>query len=112
MLNIKYIKENINKVKEAILHKNVDCDLDAVFFLDDKRRDIIVQVEKLKAERNNKNKLISTYRKDKKDSSDLINDLLKDSNASIVSFTRFEVGEGIEVEKIDFASEVMSQIEG
>ena len=34
------------------------------------------------------------------------------SNASIVSFTRFEVGEGIEVEKIDFASEVMSQIEG
>ena len=47
-----------------------------------------------------------------KDSNKTINDLLKDSNASIVSFTRFEVGEGIEVEKIDFASEVMSQIEG
>ena len=47
-----------------------------------------------------------------KDPNKTINDLLKDSNASIVSFTRFEVGEGIEVEKIDFASEVMSQIEG
>ena len=46
-----------------------------------------------------------------KDPSKTINDLLKDSNASIVSFTRFEVGEGIEVEKVDFASEVMSQIE-
>ena len=46
-----------------------------------------------------------------KDPNKTINDLLKDSNASIVSFTRFEVGEGIEVEKIDFASEVMSQIE-
>ena len=47
-----------------------------------------------------------------KDPNKTINDLLKDSNASIVSFTRFEVGEGIEVEKVDFASEVMSQIEG
>ena len=41
-----------------------------------------------------------------------INDLLKNNNASIVGFRRFEVGEGIEVEKVDFASEVMSQIEG
>jgi len=47
-----------------------------------------------------------------KDPSIKINDLLKDNNASIVGFTRFEVGEGIEVEKVDFASEVMSQIEG
>ena len=41
-----------------------------------------------------------------------INDLLKDNDANIIGFTRFEVGEGIEVEKVDFASEVMSQIEG
>jgi len=47
-----------------------------------------------------------------KDPSIKINDLLKNNNASIVGFRRFEVGEGIEVEKVDFASEVMSQIEG
>jgi len=41
-----------------------------------------------------------------------INDILKDNDASIIGFTRFEVGEGIDVEKVDFASEVMSQIEG
>ena len=41
-----------------------------------------------------------------------INDLLKNNNASIIGLRRFEVGEGIEVEKVDFASEVMSQIEG
>ena len=40
-----------------------------------------------------------------------INDILKENDASIIGFTRFEVGEGIEVEKVDFASEVMSQIE-
>ena len=47
-----------------------------------------------------------------KDPNTKINDLLKNSNASIIGFSRFEVGEGIEVEKVDFASEVMSQIEG
>ena len=46
-----------------------------------------------------------------KDSGIKIKDILKESNASILEFTRFEVGEGIEVEKVDFASEVMSQIE-
>tara|TARA_Y100000590_G_scaffold404567_1_gene492196 strand:+ start:340 stop:1200 length:861 start_codon:yes stop_codon:yes gene_type:complete len=40
-----------------------------------------------------------------------INDLLEDNDANIIGFKRFEVGEGIEVEKVDFASEVMSQIE-
>ena len=34
------------------------------------------------------------------------------NDANILSFTRYEVGEGIEVEKVDFATEVMSQIEG
>ena len=47
-----------------------------------------------------------------KDPNVKISKLLSDHNASILSFTRYEVGEGIEVEKVDFASEVMSQIEG
>ena len=47
-----------------------------------------------------------------KDPNTKISQLLKDNNANILSFTRYEVGEGIEVEKVDFASEVMSQIEG
>ena len=47
-----------------------------------------------------------------KDPNVKISQLLKDNDANILSFTRYEVGEGIEVEKVDFASEVMSQIEG
>ena len=47
-----------------------------------------------------------------KDPNQKIRKLLDDNNATILSFTRFEVGEGIEIEKVDFASEVMSQIEG
>ena len=47
-----------------------------------------------------------------KDPNTKINQLLKENSASILNFMRFEVGEGIEVEKVDFAAEVMSQIEG
>ena len=46
-----------------------------------------------------------------KDPNQKISKLLADNNANILGFTRYEVGEGIEVEKVDFASEVMSQIE-
>lgn len=36
--------------------------------------------------------------------------LLKDAGAEILSFTRFEVGEGIEREDVDFAAEVAAQV--
>ena len=38
--------------------------------------------------------------------------VLKDAGASVVQFVRFEVGEGIEKEEIDFADEVAAQVKG
>ena len=46
-----------------------------------------------------------------KDPNQSIQNLLNENNSKVVSFIRLEVGEGIEVEQKDFASEVMSQIE-
>lgn len=40
-----------------------------------------------------------------------VGQLAKDANARIHSFVRFEVGEGIEVEKVDFAEEVAAQVQ-
>ena len=37
-------------------------------------------------------------------------ELLKKEGADVVSFTRFEVGEGIEKQETDFAAEVAAQI--
>ena len=45
-----------------------------------------------------------------KDPDSKISDLLKQAGADIVSFTRFEVGEGIEKEEEDFAAEVAAQL--
>ena len=47
-----------------------------------------------------------------KDPSESVEAFLSESNTKISSFLRIEVGEGIEVEKKDFAEEVQSQLEG
>jgi len=41
-----------------------------------------------------------------------ISDLLKAVDASVSAFNRLEVGEGIEVEEVDFAAEVAQQLKG
>lgn len=45
-----------------------------------------------------------------KDPDITVGKLVKSAGASIAGFTRFEVGEGIEVEKVDFAAEVAAQL--
>ena len=47
-----------------------------------------------------------------KDPDVTVGKLLKDAGASVVHFVRFEVGEGIEKEEIDFADEVAAQVKG
>jgi elongation factor Ts len=41
-----------------------------------------------------------------------VGQLAKDAGATITSFVRLEVGEGIEVEEVDFAAEVAAQLKG
>jgi elongation factor Ts len=40
-----------------------------------------------------------------------VGQLAKEASATVKAFTRFEVGEGIEVEEVDFAAEVAAQVE-
>ncbi len=47
-----------------------------------------------------------------KDPNIKVANLLKGKNSEVVEFVRFEVGEGIEKEQVNFAEEVMAQIKG
>lgn len=47
-----------------------------------------------------------------KDPDITVGKLVSKAGAEVVSFVRFEVGEGIEVEKVDFAQEVAAQLKG
>ncbi len=52
MLDLKFIRENPDRVKEGARNKNEKCDIDLILSLDEQRREIIRRVEQLKGERN------------------------------------------------------------
>jgi seryl-tRNA synthetase len=52
MLDIQYIRENHKKVKQAASNKNVSVDIDELLTLDEKRRALLQQIEKLRKARN------------------------------------------------------------
>ena len=56
MLDIKYIRQNTDKVREAIKNKNVDLDLDKLLALDARRRELVESSEALRAEQNKRSK--------------------------------------------------------
>lgn len=73
MLDIQRIRENTDEVRQGVLNKNVEIDFDVVLNLDQKRRDVIAEVEVLKHERNVVSKNVAGRKKNKEDASDLIN---------------------------------------
>lgn len=67
MLDIKFIKENVELVRAGIAHKNQTVDLDAVLALDEQRRKLLTEVESLKALRNRTSEEIAVLKRGKKD---------------------------------------------
>ena len=47
-----------------------------------------------------------------KDPDTTVGKLLAAGGAEVISFVRFEVGEGIDVDEVDFAAEVAAQVAG
>lgn len=56
MLDIKFIRNNIEKVREAIKNKKVNLDLDKLLATDERRRHLLSESESLKAEQNKRSK--------------------------------------------------------
>ena len=55
MLDIKFIHENEEKIKGAILHKGIKLNLDELLVLDEKRVNTLSEIEKLNEEKNKLN---------------------------------------------------------
>jgi len=56
MLDIKFIRENSDKVREAAKNKGVKVEIEKLLELDDRRRQMIQDLEALRAEQNRKSK--------------------------------------------------------
>ena len=69
MLDLKYIRENIDVVREAIKNKKEKVNIDEFLELDKRRRDLLKEVESLKHKRNQVSELIGEMKKKKEDAS-------------------------------------------
>jgi len=67
MLDIKFIRDNPELVKEALKKRNLKLDLDAILKCDDKRRSTLLELEELRAQKNKANEEITALLKLKKD---------------------------------------------
>ena len=68
MIDVKFLRENKQTVKEAILNKGIkNFDFDLLVSLDEKRLDLLKKVEELRAKRNQISSEIPNVDKDKKE---------------------------------------------
>ncbi len=72
MLDLKFVRENIDYVNDALKRRGTVVTLSGFVELDRARRDILVSVERLRAERNAASEEIGRLRRDKKDASSLM----------------------------------------
>ena len=63
MLDIKLLRSNPEKIKEALKNRNSDLDITPAIELDAKRREILLQVEQMKAKQNEITKQIPALKK-------------------------------------------------
>ncbi len=76
MLDLKFIRENPEIVKKVCLNKKVDVDVDAFLELDKERRELLEEVEKIRAEKNKASKkIVSTQ--DAKEKERIISEMQK-----------------------------------
>lgn len=72
MLDIKFLRQNVDLVKRKLAERGQDIDVDAFVRTDAKRRDILQEVESLRNERNAVSKQVGERKKRKEDAQDLI----------------------------------------
>ena len=75
MHSIKFIRENKELVKDSLLKKQSDINLDELLDVDFKRRALIQEVETFKADKNSINNEISLKKKEGRGCDNLINDM-------------------------------------
>jgi len=75
MLDIKFIRENPEVVKQGIKNKNENDRVDELLELDKQRRNLITQTEELKAKKNSVSQEVAKLKKEGKDASSIISEM-------------------------------------
>jgi seryl-tRNA synthetase len=76
MLDIKFIRQNPDKVKKACKDKGIEVDIDRILELDQKRKEILKLIEKIRAQKNKASKEIVKI-KDQKEKEKIVSEMRK-----------------------------------
>ncbi|MEK6531493.1 MAG: serine--tRNA ligase [Deltaproteobacteria bacterium] len=79
MIDIKYLRENLDKAAERLSKRGAGIDLSRFKNLDDKRRSVLTEVEALKAKRNSASEEIGRLKKQGTDASGLVSEMQETS---------------------------------
>ncbi|CAM3157548.1 serine--tRNA ligase [Streptobacillus felis] len=77
MLEMKFIRENVELVKQGLKNRNSEYNLDELLELDVKRRELLTEVETLKKERNDVSAIIGKNAREGIDSTELKENMAK-----------------------------------
>ncbi len=99
MLDIKFIRNNVDKVKKAIELKNDHANIDRLLELDNDKRKMLTEVEELKHQRNKVSEEIGRMKKQNQDASKfisemkIVSDRIKQLDENVKSFDQeiFEI---------------------
>jgi len=80
MLDINFIRDNPDLVRDSFRKRHVEFDLDSLLRTEQQRRDLLFEVEQLKHERNKRSQEIARLKKEGKDASDEIGTMRKVSD--------------------------------
>jgi len=75
MLDVKFVRENIELVRQMLKNRQSDLDIEPLLQLDEIRRRILVDVEEKKHRRNVASEEISKLKKEKKNASSLVEEM-------------------------------------
>ncbi|MFH1692089.1 MAG: serine--tRNA ligase [Candidatus Omnitrophota bacterium] len=75
MLDMKFIRENVELVKQSLKNRNNKINLDEFLTLDEDRRKILTELDSLRCQKNEANDEISRLLKEKKDPKEKINSM-------------------------------------
>lgn len=92
MLDINFIRENVELIKNTAKNKGIDVDVDRLLVVDQRRRELIQSVEALQQERNQNSKLVQKTTGDEKnrliERTKAVNQQIKDLNEEMESIMK------------------------
>jgi len=92
VLDINFIRENVELIKNTAKNKGIDVDVDRLLVVDQRRRELIQSVEALQQERNQNSKLVQKTTGDEKnrliERTKAVNQQIKDLNEEMESIMK------------------------